>query len=76
MTPAAWITFWTILIATSVTGFALLALVVTIRGLQDVRSMLRRMKLQDSDTASSHSRSHQLPLVAPLAWSRQRHQLG
>ena len=47
MTPAAWTTFWAILITAAITGFGILALVVTLRGLQDVRTMLRRMQEQD-----------------------------
>lgn len=56
MTPATWTSFWTILIAGSIGGFGVLAVVVAIRGLGDIRVMLRGMKSRDSDLdpPSSH----------------------
>ncbi len=52
MTPAAWTTFWAVLIATAVAGFALLAIIVALRGIQDVRAMLQHMKTEDPDSDS------------------------
>lgn len=42
-----WISFWGILIAVAVGGFAVLALFVAVGGFRDVKTMLSRIEAED-----------------------------
>jgi len=44
-----WEGFWTIVLLVSVVGFAVLAVVVTIGGLSDIRAMLRSIETRHDD---------------------------
>jgi hypothetical protein len=41
---SGWMTFWAILLGASLTGFAVLAVVVAIGGFFDLRAMFRTLK--------------------------------
>ena len=45
----AWLTFWTIWLVFSGLAFAAITVVVSVKGLGDVRRMLRGLKSHDAD---------------------------
>ena len=51
-----WIIFWTIVLILGIAVFTGLAIVVTIRGVGDIRSLFKSISSQDDRTAGSGER--------------------
>ena len=53
---SVWIIFWTIVLIFGIAVFTGLAIVVTIRGVGDIRSLFKSISSQDDGTAGSGER--------------------